>query len=100
MQCRAGRDGSGSGSGSADDGAPRCLRALAVVRSTASSTTKPCRGPLLTCLLPSPRPLCRPLSLHAERLSRLVHLWRSGALDFDSTLLHAANHHNEFASVY
>lgn len=43
---------------------------------------------------------CRPLSLHAERLRHLVQLWRSSALDYDSHVLHAANHRNEPASVY
>lgn len=42
----------------------------------------------------------KPLSLHTERLRRLWQLWRSAAFDFDSTVLHAANHRNELASMY
>lgn len=44
--------------------------------------------------------VCRPLVLHAERLRHLAQLWRSSALDYDSHVLHVANHRNEPASVY
>jgi hypothetical protein len=42
----------------------------------------------------------RPLFLHAAREQHLLQLWRLDGFDFDSHVLHSANHHNELTSVY